>query len=112
MITQTPPNLILLLILCLAFLPASQGFASGIGMEQMDSCPGCILDDQTNDQSCNAGNACLQVNCLNSPTTYATVVFSSVEFYLNNSLIIDPGNYPESRFQSLPPGTLYRPPIA
>ena len=115
MTLQQRQKLILItLILCLAYLPAGQSFASG--MESMDSmsefCPGCDIEKTSNeDNRCGSNANCLTNSCTSSFSVYETVFLSSNKLSLNPRLILKPGYDHPSEFQSQPPGSLYRPPI-
>lgn len=110
------PKLFLIsLMFCIAYLPVGQSFASDMGtMDTMSEfCPGCDIDKpDRNNGNCNADNNCLTNSCLNSFSVYETAFIASNDIDIKARFNPDIGNHSPPEYQSQPPGSLYRPPIA
>jgi len=111
MTPQIRPKLLpLFLIFCIAFLPLGQSFATD--MEPMETmaefCPDCDFDKDNN--TCDTEEYCLTTACISSFTFYQSALINTT-VHQNANLISSHGDYGEPRFQSQPPGSLYRPPI-
>lgn len=114
MISQTRPKLLLFsLIFFVALLPFGQNMAAEMGsMDTMvDACTGCEMDSKNSETVCDVDNNCLQSNCVSSFTQHTTG-FISIYAYIDTRLILELDANVESMFQSRPPESLYRPPIA